>query len=223
MTLRQSPITASKAFAVPVRGLEWFNTRHPYSHNDYFHPWILKNLPQRRRRALDVGSGEGLLAARLAERFEHVDAADIDPAMRSATAERCAALPVALLDGFDCAEGEYDLITMVAALHHLPLRESLLRCRELLAPGGRLLVVGLARQTLEPADLIWELGSAVLNPVIGVIEHPRPHRGPRPQPPFPVAAPKETVTEIASAAAGLSGARVTRRIPFRYTLYWTKP
>lgn len=223
MNIRRSPIAASELLAAPVRALAWFNTRHPYSHNDYFHPWILNNLPEHRRRALDVGSGQGLLAARLAERFDHVDAADVDAAMRTATAERCAGLPVTVLDGFTAAEGKYDLITMVAALHHLPLRETLRRSRELLEPGGRLLVVGLARQTLEPVDTVWELSSAVLNPVIGAIKHPLPYLGERPGPPFPVADPEETVAQIAAVARDeLPGARIDRRIPFRYTLSWTR-
>lgn len=123
------------------------------------------------------------------------------------------------------AQGEFDLITMIASLHHLPLRSTLERCRGLLAPGGRLLVVGLARQTTAPADLAWELGSAAANPVLGLLAHPRPHRGPRPAERFPVADPRETVAEIAAAAAELLGgdARVTRRIPFRYTLSWQRP
>ena len=42
----------------------------------------------------------------------------------------------------------FDLITMVAVLHHLPLAPALDQVRQLLAPGGRLLVVGLARPQL---------------------------------------------------------------------------
>jgi hypothetical protein len=38
-----------------------------------------------------------------------------------------------------------DLTTMVAVLHHLDLNHTLARIPALLAPGGRLLVVGLAR------------------------------------------------------------------------------
>lgn len=34
-----------------VDGLARLNARHPWSHNDHFHPWILRNLPTRHRLA----------------------------------------------------------------------------------------------------------------------------------------------------------------------------
>ena len=42
---------------------------------------------------------------------------------------------------------QYDFITFVAVLHHLPLQETLRTARLLLAPGGRLVIVGVARET----------------------------------------------------------------------------
>lgn len=42
--------------------------------------------------------------------------------------------------------GPYDVITCVAALHHLPFTETLTRFRDQLAPGGTLVVVGCARE-----------------------------------------------------------------------------
>ena len=53
-------------------GMRRLNARHPWSHNDYFHSWILANLPDRRRTALDVGCGRGELVSVLAPRFEQV-------------------------------------------------------------------------------------------------------------------------------------------------------
>lgn len=39
------------------------NARHPWNHNDHFHRWVLANLPDERRTALDVGCGQGALVA----------------------------------------------------------------------------------------------------------------------------------------------------------------
>lgn len=36
--------TADSPLGAVVRGLAAFNDRHPWSHNDFFHPWILRNL-----------------------------------------------------------------------------------------------------------------------------------------------------------------------------------
>ncbi|WP_081586234.1 bifunctional 2-polyprenyl-6-hydroxyphenol methylase/3-demethylubiquinol 3-O-methyltransferase UbiG [Tsukamurella sp. 1534] len=215
MDLRTHP-----ALQLPIRALGWFNARHPFSHNDHFHGWILGNLPERRARALDVGCGEGLLASRLAQRFDAVDAADRDEGMRAATEER-GERRVRVIDGFDAADGPYDLITMIATLHHLELAPALERCRALLAPGGRLLVVGLAREG-SVADAVWLTGSALANPVMGFLRHPIPTSVPRAEPPFPVRDPEHTVDQIAEAAGRiLPGSTVRRRLPFRYTLEWT--
>jgi hypothetical protein len=116
---------------------------------------------------------------------------------------------------------------MVAVLHHLDLDETLARVPGLLAPGGRLLVVGLARVNSRP-DLAVELVSAAANPVMGLIKHPWParsHDGPAAgQPVMPVRDPATTLAEITAAArARLPGAAVRRRLFFRYTLRWDKP
>ncbi|MGO1340999.1 MAG: methyltransferase domain-containing protein, partial [Cellulosimicrobium funkei] len=120
----------------------------------------------------------------------------------------------------------YDAVTMVAVLHHLELDEALRHARDLLAPGGRLLVVGLAR-VATPRDLAVDVASALLNPLVGLVKHPRRARpedsGPD-APDMPVRDPRHTVDEVArTARALLPGARVRRRLFFRYTLEWTAP
>jgi hypothetical protein len=125
------------------------------------------------------------------------------------------------------SDGEADLITMVAVPHHLGLDDTLARIPGLLAPGGRLLVVGLARVSSLP-DLAVDLISAAANPVMGLISHPRPIRpagGPAAgQPVMPARDPAITLAEITAAArARLPGATVRRRLFFRYTLRWDKP
>jgi hypothetical protein len=112
-------------------------------------------------------------------------------------------------------------------LHHLDLDHTLARIPGLLAPGGRLLVVGLARANSLP-DLAADLISAAANPLMGLIRHPRPARpADRPaagQPVMPVRAPATTQAEITAAAtARLPGATIRRRLFFRYTLRWDKP
>jgi hypothetical protein len=116
---------------------------------------------------------------------------------------------------------------MGAVLHHLDLEDTLARIPGLLAPGGRLLVVGLARVDSLP-DLAVDLISTAANPVMGLIKHPRLARPPQApaagQPVMPVREPATTLAEIAAAArAHLPGATIRRRLFFRYTLRWDKP
>jgi SAM-dependent methyltransferase len=136
---------------------------------------------------------------------------------------RCSFAELTATAGRDSA----DLITMVAVLHWLDLDTTLARIPALLAPGGRLLVVGLARPD-SLTDLAFDVASGAANPVMGMIRHPRAallsQRGPGGQPAMPVRGPVTTSAEIRSAArARLPGAAVRRRLFFRYTLRWDKP
>lgn len=214
------------------RWLAMVNSRHPWNHNEHFHGWILRNLPARRQAAVDVGCGTGVLAGKLAPHFARVTGIDADEGMAAAARARLAGDPrVSIMrcrfDEFAAVTSEVDLITMVAVLHHLDLGDTLARITRLLAPGGRLLVVGLAKVD-SPADAVVDLISSAANPVMGVIKHPRRARQPDPtaggHPVMPVRDPAGTLAEIATAAsASLPGATIRRRLYFRYTLRWDKP
>jgi SAM-dependent methyltransferase len=209
------------------RWLRRINDRHPWSHNDHFHGWILRRLPARRRRALDVGCGAGLLLSLLRGRFDEVLGVDADAAMAAVAAERFAGDPAVSVRHarFEEVDGAFDAITMVAVLHHLPLESALRHASELLEPGGRLLVVGLARAE-SLADLAWDLPSALLNPLVGMVKHPRPVTMPVDDggPVMPMRDAAETFAEITRIARDLlPGARTRRRLFFRYTLEWTRP
>jgi 2-polyprenyl-3-methyl-5-hydroxy-6-metoxy-1,4-benzoquinol methylase len=216
------------------RWLAMVNSRHPWNHNEHFHGWILRNLPARRQAAMDVGCGTGVLAGKLAPHFARVTGIDADEGMSSAARARLAGDPRVSI--MRCRFGEFaavtresevDLITMVAVLHHLDLSDTLARIPGLLAPGGRLLVVGLAKADTR-ADAVVDLISSAANPVMGLIKHPRRARQTDPtadgHPVMPVRDPTRTLAEIAAAAgASLPGAAIRRRLYFRYTLRWEKP
>jgi SAM-dependent methyltransferase len=226
--------SANPLLASARRWLDRVNARHPWNHNDHFHGWILRSLPARRRAAVDVGCGTGVLAGKLASRFARVTGIDADADMAAAASARLAQDPWVTIRrcGFEefavaAGDGQADLITMVAVLHHLDLDDTLARIPGLLAPGGRLLVVGLARVN-SPPDLAVELVSAAANPVMGLIKHPRParprDRRPAGQPVMPVKDPATTLAEITAAVrARLPNATIRRRLFFRYTLRWDKP
>jgi SAM-dependent methyltransferase len=215
------------------QSLAKINARHPWNHNEHFHAWILRNLPARRQAAVDVGCGKGVLAGRLAPHFAHVTGIDRNEGMAAAARARLRGCPQVSIHRGDFADfssaardGGADLITMVAVLHHLDLDETLARIPRLLAPGGRLLVVGLARPD-SVADLAFDVVSGATNPVMGMIKHPRPARVQQrildEQPVMPVMDPATTFAEITTAArAQLPGSMVRRRLFFRYTLRWDK-
>lgn len=138
-------------------GMARLNASHPWSHNDHFHDWILANLPDQRRTALDVGCGQGELLAALSPRFVTVYGNDQDATMRQQAATRCSGLPNVTIHQGSWTEvsGPFDLVTMIAVLHHLDVADSLLEVRRLLDPGGRFLAVGLAPPH-GSTDHIWD-------------------------------------------------------------------
>jgi SAM-dependent methyltransferase len=208
--------------------LHRFNAAHPWDHNAHYHPWLLRQLPRRFGRALDVGCGSGDLVRLLAGRGERVQGVDSDPGiLRRARELTGAAAPV----GYLLAEapegipgGPYDVITCVAVLHHLPFAGTLDRLGRELAPGGTLVVVGCARAA-GPLDHTLGLIAVPLNALTGWVKN----RGrPAPQRPVamtaPVREPEMTFDEIAREARRLlPGARLRRRLFWRYTLVWRAP
>lgn len=214
-----------------LAGLARFNAEHPWSHNDAYAPWVLWHARQVRRhggaRALDVGCGTGGLLRRLSVVLDDVSGIDPDPATASRARARVGgarsiAVQNLAFEDLQITGARYDLITVVAVLHHLDLVPALSKARELLRPRGRILIVGLARETA--ADVPWTLVSMLLNPLIGAIRHPRHARRYPEGMTAPTAEPRETFVEIHRAmSAALPGARMRRGLFWRYTAVWTAP
>ena len=211
------------------KGAQWvreLNERHPWSHNEYFHSWVLANLPQTRGSALDFGCGRGGLVRALSPHFEQVAGAESDAEMRRIAATTSAdANNVSITDRQlgSWADGSVDLVTMVAVLHHLDIDDALRHVERILAPGGRLLVVGLAVPR-SPRDILWDSVSVVTNPLIGFLHHPWPSPVAASPPSFPVKDPVLSFDEIRDIVdQRLPGAMMRHRIGFRHTLEWTKP
>jgi 2-polyprenyl-3-methyl-5-hydroxy-6-metoxy-1,4-benzoquinol methylase len=170
---------------------------------------------------LDIGCGEGMLARRLAHAVPHVvgidqDVASIDLARRQD--------PQETID-FICGDflahrftaASFDMVTSVAALHHMDACAALARMSRLIAPGGTLAIVGLARSRL-PADLPFEAAAVIVN--LGY----RLTRTNWEQPSPTVWPPPHSHADMRSIAQhALPGARYRRRLLWRYSLLWTKP
>jgi len=136
-----------------------------WHHNSYYQPRLLRALPARCERVLDVGCGAGDFAIRLAERAGRVDAVDRSAGMIEA-ARRAVPANVTCWQG-DVAEmtlpaGAYDAITSISALHHMSLPTVLPRLAQALRPGGLLVAIALYRLDV-PRDLPLEAVSMLAN------------------------------------------------------------
>jgi SAM-dependent methyltransferase len=196
-----------------VRTLDAVNRRHPWSHNDHYRRWVLRQVPPGARTALDVGCGTGTLARALAGVVPAVTALDRDPAVAALAGGRVGDLRDLP------AEPAYDLVTAVAVVHHLPLRPTLAHLRALVRPGGRLVVVGCYRSATA-ADRAVDLVAVPANVLVGLARR-RHAAAARVAMSAPTAPATETLATIRRVAAvELPGAVVRRRLFWRYTLVW---
>ncbi|WP_432161486.1 class I SAM-dependent methyltransferase [Streptomyces sp. NRRL F-5630] len=206
-----------------------FHAARPWDHNAHYHRAVLRRLPRRFGAALDVGCGSGDLARLLARRAEAVTGIDADPgivAKARATTPDTVPVVFATADALDeqAAPGPYAVLTCVAVLHHLPLAEALASFRARLAPGGTLVVAGLHREeTL--ADRAVSLLAVVAHALVAGWKHRG--GGQTSRPPAMTTRTRPATRGLAeirrTARTVLPGARVRRRLFWRYVLEWKRP
>jgi 2-polyprenyl-3-methyl-5-hydroxy-6-metoxy-1,4-benzoquinol methylase len=194
--------------------------RDYWNHNTAYHPWLIDIATHRGGDVLDVGCGDGLLAQRLASVSRSVTAIDPDPAaIRRATKRLAKCRHVAVsqeaFDDFHPGHRRFDLITFVASLHHMDLRASLAKARDLLTPHGEIAVVGICANK-SVRDWVWAVmcvppagfGSWWHSETrdVGVV----------------VTNPREGLDDVRRVADDvLPGSSVRRALYYRYLLRWT--
>lgn len=192
-----------------------------WNHNIQYHSLLLAAGPSHCRRALDVGCGEGMLAVRLRRQVPEVTAIDRDEQVIRIARRQDAAGDIDYVLGdfmtYPLPGGGFDFITCVAALHHEDEELALRRLRDLLAPGGTLAILGLARSRY-PVDLPREIAAVLLGRLRRATSGEWTSLAPT------VSPPPHTYGEIRSLAAPLlPGARFRRHLLWRYSLIWHKP
>jgi ubiquinone/menaquinone biosynthesis C-methylase UbiE len=208
-----------------------------WTQNNHYHNFLLPHLPNDCQNALEVGCGTGAFARRLAERARHVVALDLSPEMIRVARLRSAEFSnlefqVADAMSWDFPAAHFDCIATIATLHHLPLREVIVKLRDALKPGGVLIVLDLfepERNLLTAAGLV----DTFLNLVaMGLSVSLRLIQNGRLKPPREVRAawaaheqhdsyPK--MSEIRTLCAEiLPGAKIKKHLLWRYSIFWQK-
>ena len=183
----------------------------PWNHNIAYHPWVMRHA---HGDVLDVGCGDGLLVQRLAGVCREVTGVDNE----SAALLRARTLPTIQSATFDNFSPDqlFDTIIFVASLHHMDTRCALIKAKNMLRPGGQILVVGLARNS---SLMDWAISGALL-PVVKISSylHKETH-----DPNMRTAAPTLSLRDIRNIANDvLPGAHIRRALYYRYLLRWTK-
>src|SRR5256885_2436548 len=117
-----------------------------WDHNNHYHNFLLRYVPQNCETALDVGCGRGEFARLLAERAQSVLAIDLSPEMirvarSDSTLKPNIEFKVADLMSCEIPNESLDCIASIATLHHLPLRAAILKMKAALKHGGVMLVL----------------------------------------------------------------------------------
>jgi SAM-dependent methyltransferase len=137
--------------------------------------WLEQALPPPPRRVLEVGAGDGRVAAGLAALGYEVEALDRDAA---AVADATTRHPRTTCGDFLAfAGGPFDVVLFTRSLHHLaPLGAAVERAHALLAPGGHVVAEEFAWERLDEHGADWLDGLFETFDVAGLLATP-PERG----------------------------------------------
>ena len=121
---------------------------------------------------LEVGCGKGEVACELLKRGYHVSGLDSGPEVVTSAQAHGVPAVVASWPKF-ASSVSFDAIAFTRSLHHInPLGEAIGRARELLNPGGLLLIEDFALEEVDEATVHWfvkalrsEQGKASINPI----------------------------------------------------------
>lgn len=202
-------------------GLVRHGADRPWNVNIHYDARLAACVPATAVNILDVGCGDGFLAALLSGHAPGVVGIDIDAPVLRRARDRFPDAPVTWCHGdvltYPFGPGSFDAVVSNAALHHLPdARAALRRLGELVRPGGTLAIVGFTRA--EWRDLGWAAISFIVRGTAirlhGKWEHTAPQLWP----------PRDSFRELRQAACEiLPGAEIRHLLMGRYLLTWTRP
>jgi len=205
--------------------------------NNHYHEFLLKHVPLECEQVLEIGCGTGAFSRRLSPRASSVTAIDLSAQMIRVARSRSSAFSNIEFEIDDIVtrelpESQFDCIASIATLHHVPIRNVLLKLKQALKPGGSLIVLDLS----EPERNIFRargLADAILNVMaMGTSCGLRWLHNGRLRPPREVRAAWDehgktdrylTMDEVGSLYRPLfPGVAIRRHLLWRYSAIWIK-
>ena len=194
-----------------------------WNHNSHYHDHLLTQLPPQIDRALDIGCGLGVFALKLASKAQIIDAVDteakiIQEALRIHDAPNIRYQCVDFIHA-ELPQNSYDAIVSIASLHHMDLEIALTKIRTLLRPSGKLLILGLYKETTV-TDYLYSAVSVPLNYIY--LKRDRKNSSTTQKAPTQNATLSlEQIKSIANSI--IPSNKIQRHLFWRYSLIWKKP
>jgi 2-polyprenyl-3-methyl-5-hydroxy-6-metoxy-1,4-benzoquinol methylase len=122
-----------------------------WDHNHHYHKYLLQFVPENCDQAIDIGCGKGDFVRALAGKAKKIRGIDLSEEMikkakeQSSTNQHLEYTVGDILD-YDLGINQYNYIVSIATLHHLPLKEILLKLKPALKPKGVLVVLDLYKK-----------------------------------------------------------------------------
>lgn len=201
-----------------------------WNHNNHYHDFLLRQLPERCEKILEIGCGTGEFSRRLADRADRVIAIDLSPNMIDRAKHHCRNYHNIDFQTADVMDWEFpelfDAIVSIATLHHLPVEHLLPRLKTALKSGGKLIVLDL----ITHEDILESFRDGIAIPLNWIFQM---FKNPRSKPnPEAIAAWKEhakTDRYLTRSQAQeiygtlLKGASIKKHLFWRYSAIWEKP
>jgi SAM-dependent methyltransferase len=202
-----------------------------WNHNNHYHTYLLKQIPEGRRNALEIGCGTGSFSRLLAQKADQVFALDLSPEMIKIAKHRSAAysnIHYQIVDvlAWDFPIERFDCIVSIATLHHLPFELTLQRMELGLKPNGCLIVLDLY-QTEGIRDLLINLWATPLHLILKLKNNGRLGEAKEAQDAWAKHGKHDSYLPVSKVRRVcddlLPGAIIKKHLLWRYSIVWQKP
>lgn len=144
-----------------------------WNHNTIYHKLILKHLPRSLNSALDIGSGLGTFSYKLSSIFSDVNSLEpdnqsIELSMKKFGSKKNIHYINTSFENHNFASEKYDFISTIASIHHMDFKPALIKMSGLLKPGGKLVILGLFRES-SISDLFISLIAILPNLIMNTL------------------------------------------------------
>jgi ubiquinone/menaquinone biosynthesis C-methylase UbiE len=201
-----------------------------WDHNVHYHRFLLKHIPASCEAALDIGCGTGEFSRLLAKRSKRVVALDLSPRMveiAQARSEDSANIEYLVADAskWKFPGGVFDCVSSIAALHHLPIEDILLKMKGALRVGGTLAILDLY-ESAEWRDTLTGMAALPVSLVLRLVKTGRLGEPPQVRAAWEEHGRNDTYPTLARVRhiceKVLPGAEVRKHLLWRYSIIWRK-